>query len=76
MNIARTPSNASIPLALTGLRVALAPMLLLLAWNYPRPWALALCLTLAFLSDVFDGIIARRLHVATATLRLFRIVSN
>jgi CDP-diacylglycerol--glycerol-3-phosphate 3-phosphatidyltransferase len=43
--------------------------MLLLAWYHPRPPAFAVCLTLAFLSDVFDGILARRLNVATPGLR-------
>lgn len=63
------PSRSSIPLLLTALRAALAPVLLLLAWCYPSPTAFGLCLILAFLSDVFDGIVARRLNVATPGLR-------
>jgi phosphatidylglycerophosphate synthase len=47
----------------------LAPMMLLLAWYYPRPMLFGVCLILAFLSDVFDGILARRLQVATPGLR-------
>jgi CDP-diacylglycerol--glycerol-3-phosphate 3-phosphatidyltransferase len=39
----------------------------LLSW--PGPW-LAAILIVAFLSDVFDGILARRLGVATERLRL------
>jgi CDP-diacylglycerol--glycerol-3-phosphate 3-phosphatidyltransferase len=45
--------------------------MLLLAWGHPDPRAFGVCLTLAFLSDVFDGILARRLKVATAGLRRF-----
>jgi phosphatidylglycerophosphate synthase len=56
-------------LLLTALRAMLAPVLLLLAWYHPRPLAFAVCLILAFLSDVFDGILARRLNVATSGLR-------
>jgi CDP-diacylglycerol--glycerol-3-phosphate 3-phosphatidyltransferase len=51
------------------LRAVLAPVMPLLAWYYPRPLAFAVCLILAFLSDVFDGIFARRLNVATPGLR-------
>ena len=47
----------------------LAPVMLLLAWYYPRPMLFGVCLILAFLSDVFDGILARRLNVATPGLR-------
>jgi CDP-diacylglycerol--glycerol-3-phosphate 3-phosphatidyltransferase len=47
----------------------LAPVVLLLAWVHPSPGAFAVCLILAFVSDVFDGILARRLNVATPGLR-------
>jgi CDP-diacylglycerol--glycerol-3-phosphate 3-phosphatidyltransferase len=59
-----------LPLALTALCAALAPVVVLLAlWLPPARAAFGLCLVLAFFSDVFDGILARRLGVATATLR-------
>ena len=58
-----------IPLALTVLRAALGPVVVLLALLWPIPAAFAVCLTLAFLSDYFDGVIARRLGVATPPLR-------
>lgn len=57
------------PLLLTLSRAVLAPVVVVLALVWPRPWAFVLCLVLAFLSDVFDGIIARRLGIATANLR-------
>jgi phosphatidylglycerophosphate synthase len=56
-------------LLLTALRALLAPLMLLLGWYHPRPLAFAVCLILAFLSDVFDGILARRFNVATPVLR-------
>lgn len=59
-----------LPACLVALRLVLAPGLLAAALlHVPSPW-LALLLTVAFLSDVFDGISARRLGVATAGLRL------
>jgi phosphatidylglycerophosphate synthase len=58
-----------LPLCLTALRTLLAPVVVLLAIFHPSPAALGLCLVLAFLSDVFDGILARRLGIATPTLR-------
>jgi CDP-diacylglycerol--glycerol-3-phosphate 3-phosphatidyltransferase len=58
-----------IPLLLTMSRAALAPVMIVLALAWPQAWAFVLCLVLAFLSDVFDGIIARRLGIATANLR-------
>lgn len=54
---------------LVCLRLLLAPVLLLLAAYRPAPTAFGVCLTLALLSDFFDGVIARRLGVATAGLR-------
>jgi phosphatidylglycerophosphate synthase len=64
MNVA-----ARIPLALTLLRASLAPVMVLLAFAWPVPAAFGGCLAAAFLSDLFDGIIARRLGVATPGLR-------
>ncbi|MDE2368029.1 MAG: CDP-alcohol phosphatidyltransferase family protein [Burkholderiales bacterium] len=58
-----------VPLALTALRALLAPVLVLLACCWPSRVAFAACLVLGFLSDLFDGIIARRLGIATAELR-------
>ena len=58
-----------LPLALTALRVVLAPIIVLLAIMQPSPIAFGVCLIIAFLSDVFDGIFARRLNVATPNLR-------
>jgi CDP-diacylglycerol--glycerol-3-phosphate 3-phosphatidyltransferase len=58
-----------IPLALTALRIALAPVVVLLAMYRPSAAAFGACLIAAFVSDVFDGIIARRLNVATPALR-------
>ncbi len=66
----------SVPAVLTWMRVLLGPVLILLAWQWPHPAALAICLTAAFLSDVFDGIIARRLGIATANLRRFDSVAD
>lgn len=59
----------NIPMALVVIRFCLAPTILLLAILQPAPTAFAACLVAAFLSDYFDGVIARRLGVATARLR-------
>jgi CDP-diacylglycerol--glycerol-3-phosphate 3-phosphatidyltransferase len=58
-----------VPLLLTASRALLAPVLVVLAVYAPSRMAFAVCLIAAFLSDVFDGIIARRLNVATPWLR-------
>jgi CDP-diacylglycerol--glycerol-3-phosphate 3-phosphatidyltransferase len=65
-----------IPLALTGLRAALGPVIVLLALHAPVRWALGLCLVLAIASDLFDGVIARQLGIATPTLRRLDSVSD
>ena len=66
-----TPSSLiyKVPLLLTALRAFLAPVVVLLALYDPSPIGFAICLILAFFSDVFDGIIARRLGIATSFLR-------
>ena len=58
-----------VPVALTTLRALLAPVVIVLAVTHAPGGAFGCCLVLAFLSDVFDGIIARRLNVATPLLR-------
>lgn len=68
--------RAAIPFMLTLLRLLLAPAMVALALLHPAPGAFALCLALALLSDVFDGIIARRLGVASATLRRFDSIAD
>jgi len=62
-------SRAAIPLALTLLRVLLAPVIVLLAVYHAPPAAFAACLLAAALSDYFDGALARRFKVVTTTLR-------
>lgn len=63
------PLARHFPLALTAMRALLAPVLVLLAILFPAKALLGACLVLAFLSDVFDGVIARRLQVSTPGLR-------
>jgi CDP-diacylglycerol--glycerol-3-phosphate 3-phosphatidyltransferase len=54
----------TIPNALSGLRLVLAPVLLYLAWTgQPTPFLVALVCSL--LSDLFDGYFARRFDQAT-----------
>jgi phosphatidylglycerophosphate synthase len=63
------PVIASLPALLIASRALLAPVVILLTLYAPRPEAFAICLVLAFLSDIFDGVLARRLGSATANLR-------
>lgn len=64
-------SPNSIPWLLIGWRAACAPILLALA-ALDRPWSGAACaavLSSGVLSDIFDGVVARRLGVATPGVR-------
>jgi phosphatidylglycerophosphate synthase len=59
----------STPQLFIAFRAACAPLIVLLAcFGFPGP-ILAAVLGAAFLSDVFDGVIARRLGAATSALR-------
>ena len=64
-----TPFTRSIPGALTGLRAFLAPVLLVIAHFGASRLQFGICLTVAFLSDIFDGVLARRFRIATPGLR-------
>jgi len=59
----------TIPSALIGLRVALGPLIILGATQNWPGGALVAMLAAGTLSDIFDGIIARRLGTATPRLR-------
>lgn len=58
-----------LPAALVGLRLALAPVVLLAGLLDARPAVFAACLVGALVSDILDGVLARRLGVATVRLR-------
>jgi CDP-diacylglycerol--glycerol-3-phosphate 3-phosphatidyltransferase len=66
----------AIPLFLTVLRMVLGPAIAVIAIYRPSSLAFAACLIAAFLSDVFDGIIARHLGVATPNLRRLDSVAD
>jgi CDP-diacylglycerol--glycerol-3-phosphate 3-phosphatidyltransferase len=66
----------TIPLLLTALRALLAPVVVCLALYRPLPAAFGACLVAAFVSDIFDGVIARRLGVATPNLRRLDSVAD
>lgn len=65
-----------LPLALTAFRALLAPVVVLLSLFAPLPPAFAVCLVAAFLSDIWDGVLARRLGIATANLRRLDSVAD
>jgi len=56
-------------LALTLLRLALAPVVVTLGLTRGSGVAVAILLVIGFLSDVFDGVVARRTGTATPILR-------
>jgi CDP-diacylglycerol--glycerol-3-phosphate 3-phosphatidyltransferase len=51
-------------------------VVVLLSVFAPLPQAFAVCLVAAFLSDVFDGVLARRLGIAAANLRRLDSVAD
>ncbi|MEO7043101.1 MAG: CDP-alcohol phosphatidyltransferase family protein [Gemmatimonadaceae bacterium] len=65
-----------LPVALTATRAVLAPLLLLLAFAWPNETVFGVVLVLALISDVLDGVIARKLGVATPGLRRFDSVTD
>jgi CDP-diacylglycerol--glycerol-3-phosphate 3-phosphatidyltransferase len=65
-----------IPLLLTTLRLLLGPVALVCALtNVPR-WVYLPILIIATLSDIYDGVLARRFGVATPTLRRYDSVTD
>ena len=65
-----------VPLSLTIARALIAPVVVLGALYHPSPTLFAGCLIFALVSDVFDGIIARRLGIATPRLRRMDSVAD
>ncbi len=65
-------SRKALPIGLTALRLALAPVMVAIAYQVPEPgrW-LVLCVSVGMTSDILDGIVARRLGVQTPGLRRF-----
>src|SRR4051812_3987667 len=61
----------SIPAGLTALRLLLAPVLVWMVYADAASILFAAVVLLAFVSDYFDGVIARHLGVATPALRHF-----
>ena len=67
----------SIPAAMTTLRLAIAPTLVLFTHlNLVPRFIYVLLIVVAFLSDWLDGVVARRLGIATAWLRRYDIVAD
>lgn len=62
---ARHRGTLNVPNLLTGLRLAMAPVLLVLAWT-GQGYPFLVLLALAFLTDIMDGLAARVLHQTSA----------
>lgn len=58
------PRRFNLANMVTGCRIALAPVLLVLAWER-REHAFLACLIVSLVSDIVDGQIARRLHLTS-----------
>jgi cardiolipin synthase len=58
------PRRFNLANLITGCRIALAPVLLFLAWDH-REHAFLACLVVSLVSDIVDGQIARRLHLTS-----------
>ncbi len=58
-----------IPAALIWFRLLAGLLIALLAYTDAPRWWIVLLMTAGLLSDIFDGIIARRLNISTQTLR-------
>ena len=61
----------AIPLTMTTIRVTFAPFILIWAWNGRAGLPYVICLIIAFVTDYFDGVVARWLGVATAMVRRY-----
>lgn len=59
----------ALPAALVVLRALLGPLALLMVWGSVPGYLVAFLLCVGLLSDILDGVIARRLGVATTALR-------
>jgi phosphatidylglycerophosphate synthase len=59
----------AVPVGLVILRILLAPAIIVLAMHRRQGVTMAVCIACALLSDIFDGIVARRFGVETTALR-------
>ncbi len=76
MNKASTSDRAkrfliAYPLALTTIRVLFAPFILIWAWNGRSGFPYIACLIIAFVTDYYDGVVARKLGLAPAAVRRY-----
>src|SRR5690242_19337249 len=62
-------SRVSIAWSMTLSRLFFAPLVIWLVLTDSQGWLISACILLEVLLDIFDGIVARRLGVATSRLR-------
>ena len=72
----RNPVKRQLPFALTTLRLLLGPIALGLAFGNAPRWLFLPLLVAGTLSDIFDGILARRLGMATPALRRYDSITD
>ena len=60
-----------LPFALTTLRLLLAPVLLWVVRDGTAGTPYVVCILVAFISDIYDGVIARKLGIVTGPLRSY-----
>jgi CDP-diacylglycerol---glycerol-3-phosphate 3-phosphatidyltransferase len=71
MQVSHSRHLIVIPLALTTVRVLLAILMILLALQKAEGFSFVICLSLALVSDIFDGVVARHYGVASTFLRRY-----
>src|SRR5262245_36827920 len=69
--LTKTSILALIPFGLTTVRLALAPTVAALAIAGRSGWPMVACLLVALFTDIYDGILARRIGVETVALRRY-----
>src|SRR5438874_6283935 len=73
---ARARWQQHLPRGLTTLRVLLGAAMVVLAYVRANGAVLVACVVTALLSDIFDGILARRYGVETAALRRYDSIAD
>lgn len=76
MQASRSHHLVIIPLALTTVRVVLALLMISLALHKAARLSFVICLSLALVSDIFDGVTARHSGVASAALRRYDSIAD
>ena len=71
-----TSLKRQLPFALTTLRLLLGPVALTLALGNAPRWLFLPLLVVGTLSDIFDGILARRIGVSTPGLRRYDSITD